>query len=242
MNHSKKIIQIRRISQRYNDTGEIFNVLEDISFDIAPGEFVCIVGSSGGGKSTLLRILAGLQKQTAGKIINMPEELGFVFQNFALFPWLDVSDNISFGLRMRGLGKQQIAQRVHEEVARIGLQGFEKSHPKELSGGMKQRVGIARALAVHPKVLLLDEPFSALDEITAKGLRRDLLRIHRQTKGTIIMVTHLVEEAVELADRIIVMSPRPGKVKEILTNNLLHPRNLRSHAAFKLIDDIEALL
>lgn len=242
MNPSNKIIQVRRISQIYSESGDKLKVLDDISFDVVPGEFICIVGSSGGGKSTLLRILAGLQKQTEGKIINMPDQVGFVFQNFALFPWLNVENNVSFGLRMQGLSKNQIRKRVHEEIQRIGLEGFETSHPKELSGGMKQRVGIARALAVHPKVLLLDEPFSALDEITAKGLRHDLLRIHKQTKETVIMVTHLVEEAVELADRIIVMSPRPGRVRKIIQNNMSRPRNTRSNEFFKLVDEIEDLL
>lgn len=242
MNPNNKIIKIRRVSLSYKENGEKFPVLDDISFDVVPGEFICIVGSSGGGKSTLLRILASLQQQTEGKIINMPEQLGFVFQNFALFPWLDVESNVSFGLRMQGLSKNQIHKRVREEIARIGLEGFEKSHPKELSGGMKQRVGIARALAVHPKVLLLDEPFSALDEITAKGLRYDLLRIHQQTKETIIMITHLVEEAVELADRIIVMSPRPGRVRKIIANDMPRPRNTRSREFFRLVDEIESLL
>ncbi len=242
MNPNNKIIQVRRISQNYNENGEKFQVLDGITFDVVPGEFICIVGSSGGGKSTLLRILAGLQKQTEGKILNMPEQVGFVFQNFALFPWLNVQDNVSYGLRMQGLSKTQIQKRVREEIARIGLEGFEKSHPKELSGGMKQRVGIARALAIHPKVLLLDEPFSALDEITAKGLRHDLLRIHQQTKETVIMVTHLVEEAVELADRIIIMSPRPGRIRKIIENTMPRPRDTRSREFFTLVDEIEALL
>ncbi len=242
MNPNNKIIQVKRISLNYKDNGEQFRVLDDVSFDVVPGEFLCIVGLSGGGKSTLLRILVGLQKQSEGKIINMPEQVGFVFQNFALFPWLNVESNISYGLRMQGLSKTQIHKRVREEIDRIGLEGFEKSHPKELSGGMKQRVGIARALAVHPKVLLLDEPFSALDEITAKGLRHDLLRIHQQTKETVIMVTHLVEEAVELADRIIVMSPRPGRVRKIIDNTMPRPRSTRSSEFFKLVDEIELLL
>lgn len=216
-------------------------VLEDVSFSVRPGEFVCIVGASGG-KSTLLRILASLQKQTEGKILNMPDEVGFVFQNFALFPWLNVRDNVGFGIRMKGISKSQLHSRVHEEIARIGLDGFENVHPKELSGGMRQRVGIARALAVHPEVLLLDEPFSALDEITTKGLRKDLQRIHRETKKTIIMVTHLVEEAVELADTIIVMSPRPGRIRKIITNPLPRPRNLRSKEFFRLTDEVEVLL
>ncbi len=239
--HSKNI-QARKISKWFIEDGRKFRVLEDVSFDIQPGQFICIVGSSGGGKSTLLRILAGLEKQNEGQILNMPRELGFVFQNFALFPWLTVSDNISFGLRMSGLEKNQIKARVREEVKRIGLEGFENTHPKELSGGMKQRVGIARALAIEPQILLLDEPFSALDEITAKNLRLDLLQIWEQTHKTIVMVTHLVEEAIQLADVIIVMSPRPGKVHKIIQNKIARPRNTRSKEFFKLVDEIEELL
>ena len=242
MNPTHKPVQIKRISKWFITEGNKFRVLEDISFVVEPGQFVCIVGASGGGKSTLLRILAGIEKTSEGTILNLPERLGFVFQNFALFPWLNVDDNISFGLLMSALSKSQVQARVREEVKRIGLVGFEKAHPKELSGGMKQRVGIARALAVQPDILLLDEPFSALDEITAKNLRKDLLRIWQQTHKTIVMVTHLVEEAVQLADVIIVMSPRPGKVHKIIQNKVPRPRNMRSHETFKLIDEIEKLL
>ncbi len=237
-----KDTQVRKISKWYIEDGKKFRVLEDVSFDIKPESFVCIVGSSGGGKSTLLRILAGLEKQNEGQILNMPIQLGFVFQDFALFPWLTVSDNIGFGLRMSGLEKNQIKTRVREEVKRMGLEGFENTHSKDLSGGMKQRVGIARALAVEPNVLLLDEPFSALDEITAKNLRLDLLQIWDQTHKTIVMVTHLVEEAVQLADVIIVLSPRPGKIHKIIQNKLSRPRNTRSREFFKLVDEIEELL
>ncbi|MBA3678718.1 ABC transporter ATP-binding protein [Candidatus Saccharibacteria bacterium] len=240
--NSKKPIQLLRISKWFDEKGEKLRVLEDVSFTVHPGEFVCIVGSSGGGKSTLLRILAGIIEPSEGRIINMPTELGFVFQNFALFPWLTVHENIAFGLTMADLDKKQIETRVREEVKRIGLQGFERSHPKELSGGMKQRVGIARALAIQPQVLLLDEPLSALDEITAKNLRTDILFIWQQTHKSIVMVTHLVEEAVQLADTIVVMSSRPGRVHKIIKNTLPRPRNTRTKEFFKLVDEIEEQL
>ena len=153
-----------------------------------------------------------------------------------------MSNNISFGLRMSGLEKNQIKARVREEVKRIGLEGFENTHPKELSGGMKQRVGIARALAIEPQIPLLDEPFSALDEITAKNLRIDLLQIWEQTHKTIVMVKHLVEEAVQLADVIIVLSARPGKIHNVIDNKLSRLRNTRSKEFFRLVDEIEEQL
>ncbi|MEI8072626.1 MAG: ABC transporter ATP-binding protein [Candidatus Saccharibacteria bacterium] len=241
MNHNKKI-ELINISKKYSDNLGNMSVLKDVSFSISQGEFVCIVGPSGGGKSTLLKILAGLDSKYTGTIVNNPKRIGFVFQNFALFPWLDVTANIGFGLKMKGLDKTQILSKTREEIKRMGLVGFEKSHPKQLSGGMKQRVGIARALAINPDVLLLDEPFSALDEITARKLREDLNKIWSQTDCTVIMVTHLVEEAVELADKIVVMTSLPGRVHKIIENKLARPRNKRSKAFFNLVDSIEDII
>ncbi len=239
-----KPIVVENVNKTFAQNGETNEVLRGVTLTIQPGEFVCIVGASGGGKSTLLKILTGLEKPTSGSIVGMPSQIGFVFQNFALFPWLSVAQNVGFGLKMRGQKPDAIQHIVHREIEQIGLGGFANAHPQELSGGMKQRVGIARALAVAPSVLLLDEPFSSLDEITAQALRKDLLRIWQNEKPakTIIMVTHLIEEAVELADTIVVMDHSPGRIKKIITNRLPRPRNLRTTAAYHIIDEITKLI
>ncbi|MBI2798235.1 ABC transporter ATP-binding protein [Candidatus Saccharibacteria bacterium] len=237
-------ILIENISKTFTQNGVNNKILHNINLKVHPGEFVCIVGASGAGKSTLLKVLTGLEKPSSGTILGMPKAVGFVFQNFALFPWLDVASNIGFGLKMQGQKPQVIANIAHRQIDRMGLGGFANAHPKELSGGMRQRVGIARALAVSPEVLVLDEPFSSLDEITAKALRQDLLQIWRVEKPakTIIMVTHLIEEAVELADTIVVMDHDPGRIKKIISNNLNRPRNLRSSEAYRIIDNVTNLI
>lgn len=235
-------IKIDKIAKNFNSKEGELEVLKDISFEVKPGEFVCVVGSSGCGKSTLLQILADLKKPDSGRILNSPDKIGFVFQNFALFPWLNVKSNIEFGLKMNGKSKQQIDKISRREIERVGLGGFEKTHPKELSGGMKQRVGIARALAIEPQLLLLDEPLSALDEMTAKALRQDILRIWKETSTTIVMITHLVEEAVLLADKIVVLSPRPGRIRKVIENPLPRPRKVRDHKFYHMVDQIEELL
>lgn len=218
-------------------------VLKGISLEIKRGELLCLVGPSGCGKSTLLRILAGLDHSYTGKIGRAKEvKISMVFQNFALFSWLTVEENIGFGLRMLGRAEDKIKQQVATEIRTMGLAEFAKNHPKELSGGMKQRVGLARALVMQPDILLMDEPFSALDAFTAKGLRQDLLTIWQERKMTVVMVTHLVEEATELADRIVVVSPRPGTISKILNNPLPRPRDRRSDSFYQLSDELEKLI
>jgi len=170
------------------------------------------------------------------KPVNLPQS--FIFQDFALFPWLTVYDNIAFGLKMQGLEPGQIHKAVSAEIVRMGLHGFEHAFPRDLSGGMKQRVGIARALVIKPQILFLDEPFSALDSFTATRLRAELLEIWKEKKLTIIMVTHLIEEALELGDQIAVLSSRPGKIETVIQNPLPRPRDLRSAKFFELSDKI----
>lgn len=233
-------IQVVRISQDFEIEGIKQNVLSDINFEVKRGEFVCIVGPSGCGKSTLLRIIAGLTLPTSGRIkIAQNVKPSMVFQNFALFPWLTVEKNVAFGLKMALMEESKMKKIVKEQIASIGLSGVENKHPKELSGGMKQRVGIARALAISPEILLLDEPFSALDVFNAKKLRADLLSIWQERKLTILMVSHLVEEAVELSDRVVVMSASPGKIKEIVNIDQTRPRDLRSESFYHYVDGIE---
>jgi NitT/TauT family transport system ATP-binding protein len=235
---SETIISIEKVSKYFEDN----SVLRDVNFEIFKGEFLCLVGPSGCGKSTLLRILLDFEKADSGKIeFSKAIRKSLVFQNFALFPWLSVEDNIAFGLKMVGIDKAKIKQKVTDVIHDLGLSGSEKLHPKELSGGMKQRVGIGRALVMDPDILFLDEPFSAVDAFTARDLRKKLLEIWAQRHITIVMVTHLVEEAIELSDRIVVLGndKNKGSVIEVYKNELTRPRDNRSREFFNKVDEIE---
>ncbi len=237
------IVNIDNVTKTFETEDQEIIALEKVNFAVTEGEFLCLIGPSGCGKSTLLRLLARLQQPTHGQIIwEVKPQIGFVFQNYGLLPFLSVFDNIAFGLKMQAVGKGKIKTIVSDLTKEVGLSGFGDKHPKELSGGMKQRVGIARALAISPNVLLLDEPFSSLDEFTAEVLRQLLLELWQKRKITIIMVTHLVREALELADKIVVMSKGPGQVKEIASNKLKRPRNLRSQEFFALEDKLIKLI
>ena len=227
-------------------------IIDGISFKLEKEEFVSIIGPSGCGKSTLLRIMAGLIPPYSGsvrymnKMISEPvREISFVFQDFALLPWLSNVDNVKIGLsavKMDERRKDAVARKLLDD---FGLNGFEDSYPNALSGGMKQRVGIARAVAQEPSVLLMDEPFSALDELTANTLRADILSMlaHKEIPvKLVVMVTHNVEEAVELSDRIVVLSNKPTKVKSIVDINIERPRNRHSRAFMRYVDRIYAEL
>src|SRR6202045_131699 len=208
-------------------------VLENIDLEVFRGEFVCIVGPSGCGKSTLLNIVAGFFKPTSGEVlVNGTQVSGpdphriFVFQENGVFPWLTVEQNIGFGLDQ--LSPQEKAPIIQRYVDMVGLTKFEKLYPRELSGGMRQRGEIARALAANPDIIYMDEPFGALDFLTRLKMRADLVRIWQSEKKTILFVTHDIEEAVQLADRVLVMSPRPGTIQEVVEINLARPRDLNS--------------
>jgi NitT/TauT family transport system ATP-binding protein len=200
------------------------------------------VGPSGSGKSTILRIAAGLIPATSGSVHNSSKQLAMVFQDFALFPWLTTIENVEFGLTMSQTPPSVAARKkiAHDMLVDVGLTGFEHHYPKQLSGGMSQRVGIARALATSPDLLLMDEPFSALDSITSDLLKKDLLNIWNKKAFGVLAVLHTIADAVELADRIIVCSRRPASIKQIFRNPLPRPRNMRSPEAFALIDAITA--
>ena len=237
------LLSAKNVDKSFTSYNGKQKVLDDISINVSTGEFVCLIGPSGCGKSTLLRIFSGLMKSDHGSIkIKTGAKLSFVFQNFGLFPWLTVEQNIGFGLKMNGESKEYIDEEVKKRIIQMGLDGFEAKHPKELSGGMKQRVGIARALSVKPDILFLDEPFSALDTFTAEKLRQDLLNIWHDSKLTIVMVSHLVEETVELANRVIVFSSKPGRVEKELEIKLSRPRNKRSTEFFKYVDVLSDLV
>ena len=209
--------------------------LDGFNLDVRDGEFVCLLGPSGCGKTTVLRIVAGLESKTAGtvrihgrEVVDAGSDRGMVFQEFALFPWRTVKGNIEFGLEVKGIEPGKRSEMSQRLIDLVGLRGFERAHPGQLSGGMKQRVGIARALANDPAVLLMDEPFGALDAQTRNLMQKELLRIWSATRKTILFVTHSVDEAVFLADRIVVMTARPGKVREIIDVNLPRPRDRTS--------------
>lgn len=218
-------------------------VLEDINLSVAEGEFVCLLGPSGCGKSTLLNIVGGFLEPAAGTVTIDGEPVTgpdprriFVFQERGVFPWLTVEENIGFGLFRQGDAEKR--ERIAHYVQLVGLRGFEKSYPSELSGGMKQRLEVARALAVNPDVLYLDEPFGALDSITRLQMRRELLRIWQAEKKTILFVTHDIEESVQLADRVVVLSARPGRIRRIVDVDIPHPRDLSDPRYLALRDEI----
>jgi ABC-type nitrate/sulfonate/bicarbonate transport system ATPase subunit len=219
------------------------SVLEDITFDISDGEFICIVGRSGCGKSTLLNVLAGFLAPTSGSVIIDGEPVHgpdprriLVFQEHGVFPWLTVEGNIGFGLSK--LPRAEREHRVAHYVQMIGLQGFERTYPSDLSGGMKQRLQVARALAVNPDILYLDEAFWALDSITRLTMRKELLRIWQTERRTIIFVTHDIDEAVQLADRVVVLSSNPARIEDILTIDIRRPRNISSPHYLELRDKL----
>lgn len=231
---------------------ERFTALQDVQVRLHEGEFVVLVGPSGCGKSTLLRILTGLLPPTEGQVLyrgvplqGVNPHATLVFQTFALFPWLTVQQNVEVALKARGLGVEERAARANELLDRVGLDGFESAYPRELSGGMRQKVGFARAMAVEPELLGLDEPFSSLDVLSAEALRGELLELWTTGKiptKTILMVTHSIEEAVLLADRIVIMAKEPGRVVTDLPVTLPHPRRHKTASFVTLVDQVYGLL
>ncbi len=229
---SEPFLQIRHLSASFRGYQGDLSALDDVSFVVARGEFVCLIGPSGCGKSTLLRIAAGLLQPTRGEILlegkpqHAPQKrVGLVFQQPTLLPWRSVQDNIALPLEMEGLPPHDIQARTDDLLALVGLSGFEEEYPIHLSGGMAQRTAIARALAQNPEVLLLDEPFGALDALTRERMAAELLRIWERDKRTVLMVTHSVEEATLLSDRVVVLSARPGRVVDIVNVTLPRPRS-----------------
>jgi NitT/TauT family transport system ATP-binding protein len=247
------LLEVRHCKQAYHkDSASDFVVLDGVDLTLRSGEIVGLLGRSGSGKSTLLRIVSGLLKPTAGEVIWRGKQItgpadgvAMVFQSFALFPWLTVQENVELGLEAQGVHRAEREKRAEEAIDLIGLGGYEGAYPKEMSGGMRQRVGLARALVVHPDLLLMDEPFSALDVLTAETLRTDLIDLWMEGKlpvKSILLVTHNIEEAVLLCDRILVFSSNPGRVAQELRVPFPHPRNRHDAAFRKFVDDIYALM
>jgi len=245
-------LEIRDVSMRFSQRGKRFEALRAVTLEVGAGEFIAIVGASGCGKTTLLRIVDGLVPPTAGEVrvdgqvVTRPgPDRGFVFQQDALFPWRTVLDNVIFGLEVQGRGKGESRARAGELVRLVGLTGFEHHFPHELSGGMRQRANLARALTIDPDILLMDEPFAALDAQTREIMQAELLRIWRSNRKTVLFVTHQIDEAVYLADRVVVMTSRPGQIKATLPVDVPRPRELsvkRTPRFTELVDTIWAMI
>jgi len=236
-------LKLQNLGLMYGQGAESVPVLDDLNLEISDGEFVCVVGPSGCGKSTLLNVMAGFLPATQGtvtidgEVVSGPDPRRIlVFQERGVFPWLTVEGNIAFGLSK--LTKDERRQRIAHYVQAVRLQGFENAYPSDLSGGMKQRLQVARALAVNPDILYLDEPFGALDFVTRVIMRGELHRIWQTERRTILFVTHDIDEAVQLADRVVVLSSRPAKIQDILTIDIPHPRNISSPRYLELRDEL----
>jgi NitT/TauT family transport system ATP-binding protein len=226
-------VVLSSVSKEFAGRGGTLPVLQDVSLEVREGEFLCLLGPSGCGKSTLLNIVGGFERPTSGRVTIDDEPVTgpdprrvFVFQEYGIFPWATVRDNVALGLRKRDAAERD--RLVQATIDLVGLTGFEHSYPFELSGGMKQRVEVARALAVSPDVIYMDEPFGALDSLTRLGMRAELIRIWQAERKTILFVTHDVDESVQLADRIVVFSDRPARITEIVTVGMKHPREIAS--------------
>jgi len=249
---SEVLQRLEKVSQVYGIGERQFTAISEMDLDIGEGEFISLLGPSGCGKSTLLRIITGLQHPTSGKVLYRGEPLSgvnprasIIFQSFALYPWLTVQENVEVALKARGVSAKLRTRRALDMLHRVGLEGFETAYPRELSGGMRQKVGFARALSIEPELLCLDEPFSALDPLSAEALRGELLELW--TTGAIptkslLMVSHNIEEAVFMSDRIVVMDKEPGRVVAELAVPLAHPRNRKSKEFLEIVDRVFAIL
>ena len=240
---ARKKLHMDHVGMVFERDGKSVSVLEDINLDVSEGEFICLVGPSGAGKSTMLNLMGGFLSPTRGSItidgetVHGPDPRRIlVFQERGVFPWLTVEENIGFGLSR--LSSAERSRRIAHYVQMVRLQGFEQTYPSDLSGGMKQRLQVARALAVNPDILYLDEPFGALDSVTRLIMRGELLRIWQTERRTIIFVTHDVDEAVQLADRVVVLSSRPARIEHVLAIDIPHPRNISAPRYLELRDQL----
>src|SRR5215470_11940951 len=253
MSTSTPLIEMRSVSKKFRlESGAELKVLEDVNLSVGDGDLVAVLGPSGSGKSTCLRIMAGLIEATSGETLRrgsplkgINPDVALVFQSFALFPWETVFENIALALKPLTMEPDTARQRVKRAIDLVGLEGFEEAYPRELSGGMKQRVGVARALVMERPILFLDEPFSALDVLTADTLRTEIINIFRSGKTatrSLLIVTHNIQEAVVMARRILVMGVNPGHVRDEIVNDLSYPRDDNSPAFQRMVSRIHALI
>ncbi|OYV27938.1 MAG: hypothetical protein B7W98_00690 [Parcubacteria group bacterium 20-58-5] len=241
--HADSALVLSRVSAHFDDERKRdAAALEDISFSVPAGAFVSVIGPSGAGKSTLMRVILGLMPHASGTIVRNFSRSAMVFQNYALFPWLTALDNAAFGLKMGGMPRQEREKIAREKLKEVGLEHLADHYPAALSGGQRQRVGLARALAISPDLLILDEPFSNLDTITAEALKTDLLKIWRAYGMTVLMVNHLIPDAIELSDQIIVMNAHPGRIEKVLAVDLPRPRDARGAPFFKEVDELTEII
>ncbi|MCE1230104.1 MAG: nitrate/sulfonate/bicarbonate ABC transporter ATP-binding protein [Firmicutes bacterium] len=250
---SAPICELRSVQKHFpGSRGKDNRVLEDINLKVLQDEILCILGPSGGGKSTLLRLLAGLEPPSAGeiryhrnKLVGLNPGVAMVFQDFALYPWMTVEENVRVVLRARDLPEDEVKEKAHQAISKVGLEGFEEAYPRELSRGFKQRVGVARALAVDPEVLVMDEPFSQVDALTAEALRAELLDIWQDAErnpNSIVLVSHSIREAVLMADRIVILSGNPSHVRAIVPIPLPRPRDSRAPEFLQLVDRVHDII
>jgi NitT/TauT family transport system ATP-binding protein len=252
MDMMSPLLAVKSVRKVYSRDGDDHVILDGVNFALGSREIVGLLGRSGCGKSTLLRLIAGLDQVSGGEIdfaghaVDRPQpDIGMVFQSFALFPWLTVMQNVELGLEARGVPEKERRERATAAISMVGLDGYESAFPKEMSGGMRQRVGIARALVIRPRLLLMDEAFSALDVLTAETLRTDFLELWLEGKATteaVLLVTHNIEEAVAFCDRVIVLAADPGRVAAELTIPLKHPRDREAPVFRELVDRLYAIL
>jgi NitT/TauT family transport system ATP-binding protein len=242
-------IEIQAVHKVFGSDQNRVVALSDVSLTIGKDEFICVVGPSGCGKTTLLNLLAGFEPPTLGQIRAFGQEIRapgpdrtMMFQDYALFPWLTVKGNIEYGLKRRGIGRDERKHIIQHYVDLIDLRGFERKYPQQLSGGMRQRVALARALAVNPSVLLMDEPFAALDSFTRERMQDELVSVWQREKKAVFFITHNIDEAIKLADRIVVMSPRPGRIIEIIAVNARRPRDVDSEENAKIAREVREML
>ena len=242
-------IEIQAVHKVFGSAANRVVALNDVSLAIGKDEFVCVVGPSGCGKTTLLNLLAGFEPPTLGQIRAFGHEIRapgpdrtMMFQDYALFPWLTVKGNIEYGLKRRGIGRDERKHIIQHYVELIDLKGFERKYPQQLSGGMRQRVALARALAVNPSVLLMDEPFAALDSFTRERMQDELVSVWQREKKAVFFITHNIDEAIKLGDRIVVMSPRPGRIIDIVTINAPRPRDVDSQENAKIARQVREML
>src|SRR5487761_1978283 len=239
------ILSAHRVTKAFQgDRGRPLVAIQNLSLDVEEGEFLCLLGASGCGKSTILSMFAGFIPPTSGQVMprgrpitGIEPRCGMVFQSYALFPWKTVRGNVEFGLKMQGVGRVPRQMKAQHFIDMVKLTGFENRYPTELSGGMQQRVTLARILAADPELLLMDEPFAALDAMTRQIMQEELLSIHATNHKTTVFITHSIDEALILSDRLVVMSARPGRIKAILPNRLPHPR----HVSVQLSPEFAAL-